>query len=131
MADSSFVVDDILDAVSDVVDVLGCDTADGDAAVLGHVDAMLLNHGFALLDRESREGEHTDLRSDVRPVTLNLLLFQSAAESSAHVVHSLADNYELIEPLLAHLWVVEDGCSNSGTMLGWGRVVLPHDDLDL
>ena len=125
------IVNDVLDAISDVVDVLGCDTADGDTTVLGHVNAMLFDHCLTLLDREAREGEHANLRSDVRPVTLDLLLFQSAAESVAHVVHSLADDDEFIEPLLAHLRVVQDCRSDSCTVLRRRRIVCSHDDLNL
>lgn len=125
------VVDDVLNAVGDVVDVLSGDSADGNTAILGHVDAMLLHHSLGLLNSESREGEHADLRGDVGPVALDTLGFNGLAKGQAHVVHSLADNDELVEPLLAHGGVVQDGTGDSGTMLGWARVVGPHDDLDL
>ena len=92
---------------------------------------MLLNHSLALLDGKTGEREHTNLSGNVRPVTLDSLSLEGSAKSCSHVIHSLADDDELIEPLLAHSWVVEDGASNSSTMLGRGRVVGTDDDLDL
>ena len=38
--------DDILDAFSNVVDILGGDTADRDSSVLCHVNTMLLDHSL-------------------------------------------------------------------------------------
>ena len=92
---------------------------------------MLLNHSLALLDGKTGEREHTNLSGNVRPVTLDSLSLEGGAKSCSHVIHSLADDDELIEPLLAHSWVVEDGASNSSTVLGRGRVVGTDNDLDL
>lgn len=127
----SVVVDDVLNAASDVLDITGGDSANGDTAVLGHVDGVLLDHSFGLLDGKTGEGEHTNLSSDVRPVALDSLLFEGGTESATHIVHSLADNNELIEPLLAHLGVVKDGTCNSCAVLRGRRVVGSNANLDL
>ena len=64
---SLLVLDHILDALGDVVNILGGDAAHRDAAILCHVNAMLLHHCFALLHCEAREGEHSDLVGDMIP----------------------------------------------------------------
>ena len=127
----SVVLNNILDALSDVVHILGGDTANRDTSVLGHVDAVLLDHGVTLLWSESSEGEHTNLSGNVGPVTWNLLLLKGSSKGSSHVVHTLAHSHELIQPLLEVLWVVEDGSGDSGSVLWWGRVVASDDDLGL
>ena len=116
---SSKVVNDVLNALGDVIDVLRGNSADRDTTVLSHINAMFLDHGLALFDGQAREREHADLGRDMGPVSLDLLLLKGSAEGVAHVVHPGADDDELIEPLLAHLGVVEDGSRNSGTVLGW------------
>ena len=125
------VVDNVLDAVGDVVNVLGGDTADGDTAIFSHVNAVFFHHRFALLYGQAGEGEHSNLSGDMRPVALHFLFLKGTAKCVAHVVHPSAHDNEFVEPLLAHLWVVQDRGRNSGSVLGWGRVVRSHDDLDL
>lgn len=92
---------------------------------------MLLDHSFALLDSKSGEGEHANLGSDVRPVTFDTGSLEGGAESITHIIHSLADGDEFVEPLLAHRGVVQDSSCNSGTVLGRRRVVSSDNDLDL
>ena len=111
------VVDDVLDAFGDVVNVLGRDSADRDTAIFSHVNAVLLDHCIALLYSEACEGEHSYLSCDVRPVALHLLLFKGTTKGIAHVVHPGAHDNKLVEPLLAHLWVVQDSGCNSGSVL--------------
>lgn len=65
------------------------------------------------------------------PVTWDSLLLEGSSEGGAHIVHTLAHGDELIEPLLSSCWVVEDGGSDSSSVLWWGRVVASDDDLDL
>ena len=51
-----------------VVDVVRRDAGDGDAAVLGQVDAELFGQPLDLRRRHAREAEHADLVRDVLPV---------------------------------------------------------------
>jgi len=96
----------VSDALCDVVDILGGDTANRDTSVLSHVNAVLLNHGFALLEGQTSEGEHANLSGDVRPVSLDTSLLDGCAKSQTHIVHSLANNNEFVKPLLAQRHVV-------------------------
>lgn len=100
------VVDDVLDAVGNVIHILGRDAANRDTAVLSHVNTVLLDHRFTLLNGKTCEREHTNLRCDVRPVTLHLFLLKGASKCIAHVVHPGTHDNKFVEPLLAHLWVV-------------------------
>ena len=125
------VVDNIFDALSDVIDVLSGHAAHRNSTVLGHVNAVLLDHGLALRYGQTSEGEHADLSSDMRPVALDSLSLNCRAKSSSHVVHASANNNELIKPLLAEGRLVEDLSSDSSTVLGRRRVVGADNDLDL
>lgn len=49
------------DGLGKTLDVAGGDTSDGNTAVLGSVDGVLLGEGIHLLGLETSEGEHTDL----------------------------------------------------------------------
>ena len=121
----------VLDALGNVVDILRGDTADGDTSVLGHVNAVFLDHSLALLNGESREGEHANLSGNVRPVTWDALLLNCSAKGSSHFIHAAANGNKLVEPLLAQSRVIEDSCGDSSTMLGRRRVVAADNDLDL
>ena len=92
---------------------------------------MLFDHGFTLLHCQASEREHADLGSDVRPVTLDTLSFNGVSQGIAHVVHTLRHSNELVEPLLAHGRLGQNGSCDSSTVLRWRRVVAAHDDLDL
>ena len=127
----SVIRNNVLDALGNVVDILGGDTADGDTSILGHVDAMFLDHSLTLFNSESREGEHANLSGDVRPVTWDTLLLDCTAESSSHFIHAAANGNKLVEPLLAQSGVIQDSCGDSGTMLGRRGVVAANNDLDL
>lgn len=94
--DCSVVGNNILNALSDVVDVLGGDATDGDSTVLSHVNAVFLHHSLALFHGQASEGEHANLGRDVRPVTLDGLLLNGSAESFPHIVHASADDDELV-----------------------------------
>ena len=129
--DSSHVVHYILDALGDVINILCGHATNRDSTVLGHVNAVLLHHGLALRYRQASEGEHANLGSNVRPVTLDSLSLDGTAESGPHVVHASADNDELVEPLLAQSGVIENLGGNSSTVLGRRRVVSADNNLDL
>ena len=125
------VLEDILDASGDIFAVGSGQTAHRDSSVLGHVNVMLLHHGFTLSDRESGEREHTNLVEDVVPVALGLHLVEVLFQKSSHFRNSISDVNEFVQPLLSHDWVVQDHSSNSGTMEWWGRVVASHNNFNL
>jgi len=50
-----------------VLHVLLSEAADGDTAICRHVDAVLIDHGCALLRSQTCEGEHADLVRDMFP----------------------------------------------------------------
>ena len=122
-SERSFVSNNILDTVGNVIDVLGGDTTDRDSSVLGHVDVMLLNHSLRLLDSKSSEREHTNLGGDVRPISLGSVLLERSAKSFSHGKDSIANSNELGLPLGSELNVVQKLGSNSSSVLGRRRVV--------
>jgi len=122
-SERSFVVHNILNALGNVVHILGGQAADGDSSVLGHVDVMLLDHSLGLLGGKAGEREHTDLSSDVGPVSLNSDLLDRGTKSLSHGEDSVANSNEFGLPLSSKLNVVQKLSCNSGSVLGRGRVV--------
>jgi len=127
----SFVINNILNALSDVVNVLGGNTTDGDSSVFGHIDVMLFDHGFRLFQGEAGEREHTNLSSNMRPVSLSADLLERVTKSLSHGENSIANGDEFSLPLVSHLNVVQKDGSDSGTMLGRRRVVSSDDNFEL
>jgi len=81
---SSSVLNNIFETGCDVVDVLSGKSTDRNTSILGHVDVMLADHSFGLLSGKSSEREHTNLSSNVRPVSGGVDLFNSITESRSH-----------------------------------------------
>lgn len=92
---------------------------------------MLLDHGVALFGCETSEREHTNLGGDVIPSTLGSDSFEFSSQEISHLGDSVGHSDELIKPLLAHGWLVEDDGSDSSTVPWWGRVVDSNDNLEL
>lgn len=127
----SVVLNHILDRGSDVVYVLGGKSTDGNTAVFGQIDAVFVNHSFRLLDSQSGEGEHTNLSGNVRPVSFHVLFLNGGSKGGSHVVDTVGDGNEFSEPLLTEIDVVQNHACNSGTVLGWGRVVSSDQNFNL
>ena len=77
-----------MEGIRNVVEVLCVEAGDGNTTVHCHVDgvvlAELVNHVFV----QSSECEHADLIGDVAPIVLISHLFELAAETNAHVLHT-------------------------------------------
>jgi hypothetical protein len=63
---------DLVDRLGETLDVGGGDTGNGDTAVLGGVDRVLLGQGIHLLRLQTSVGEHTDLSRKVRDTEFKL-----------------------------------------------------------
>jgi len=92
--------------------------------VLGH-------HGFALLQVQAGEREHTNLVGDVGPGALGSYGFEFLSQKGSHFNDSSRHFDKLTKPLLSHGGVVEDHGGDSGSVLGRGRVVSSDDNFDL
>lgn len=66
---------DLVDAVRQVLDVLGCHAGHRDASIFGQVNAEVLAQARALLGVHAGEAEHSNLIGDVLPVLLRSELF--------------------------------------------------------
>lgn len=81
---------------------------------------MFLDHSLRLLNRESGEGEHTDLVGNVVPGSLSSDLFKVLSKELSHLTNSIGDVNEFVKPLLSQGGVVQDEGSNSSTVGWWG-----------
>lgn len=114
-----------------MVDVLAGDARDGDTAILGQVDGVVLGDLLDLLGLEAGVGEHADLVGDVGPVVLGAELLKLLTEELAHGDDAVSHALDLALPLLVELRVVEDGGGNAGTVDGRVGVHGADDDLEL
>lgn len=65
------------------------------------------------------------------PSTLSSDLFELCSQKFSHSCDSIGHSDELIKPLLAHGWLIEDDRGDSGTVPWWRRIVNSNDDLEL
>lgn len=122
---------DGVDGLCEPLDVVGGDTSNGDTAVLGGVNGVLLGQSRHLLGGEPSVGEHADLAGDVGPVVLGAELLEVVLEERAHLDDAVGHALDLTKPLLVQLGVVEDLGGDARTVHGGVGVERAHDDLDL
>ena len=122
---------DVVDSLGEVVDVGAGNTGDGDTAILGEVDRVVLSDLLDLLSRQAGVGEHADLGGDVGPVVLGAELLELLAEESAHGDDAIGHALDLTLPLRVELGVVEDLGGETGTVDGRVGVHRTDDDLEL
>lgn len=84
--------------VCEVWHVLGGDSRHGNATVLGQVDGELGGELLHLGRSHSREAEHADLVSDVRPVATGTLLGQVLLQLGAHRDDTVSHTLDVLKP---------------------------------
>lgn len=119
-----------MERTSNVVDVVGVESGDGDSSVHGHVDGVLLSELGDHVLVEAGEGEHTDLRGNVIPVVLVAKGSEAVLESRSHGSHSVGHEDEVLVPHGFELRVSEDDVDNSSSVNRGVRVDGSSDLLD-
>lgn len=127
----SIIVSDIFDGFGNILNVFCSQTSYGDSAVLGHVNVMLGDHGFTLLDCQSCEREHTNLVRNMVPSSTSANSFKSWSQKLSHLSYAIGDSHKFIKPLLSQVGLVQYHCSDSCAMPWWRWVVDSDEDLDL
>jgi hypothetical protein len=92
---------------------------------------VLLGKRRHLLGREASVREHADLAGDVGPVVLGAELLEVVLEERAHLDDAVGHAFDLAEPLLVQLGVVEDLGGDAGAVHGGVGVERANYDLDL
>jgi hypothetical protein len=135
------------------LDVSGGDTSDGDTAVLGGVDGVLLGKDIHLLRREACVCEHTNLdiisvsshrrESDgrkgrgaylvgnMRPVMLTTQSLKVLLEKTAHLNDTVSHTLDFAQPLLLEFGIVQDGGCDTGAVDRRVGVEGANEDFDL
>lgn len=119
------------DRLGQTLHVASGDTSDGDTAVLGGVDGVLLGQNIHLLRLQTGEGEHADLAGDVGPIVLAAELLEVRAQQGAHLDDAVGHTLDLAEPLLVQSGIVHDGGGDTGTVDGRVGVEGTDENLDL
>ena len=122
---------DLVDGLGKTLDVGGSDTGDGNSAVLGSVNTVLLGQGVHLFRLETSVGEHANLAGDMAPVVFATKLLEVLLEESTHGDDAVSHALDLAQPLLVEFRVVQNGGSNTGTVDGRVGVKRADQDLDL
>lgn len=126
-----FLALDLEDGLGQTADVVTGDTSNGDTAVLGGVDGVLLGQLIHLLGVQASVGEHANLAGDVGPVVLGAELLEVLLEEGTHGDDSVSHALDLAQPLLVQLRVAEDLGGNTGTVDGRVGVQRTDEDLQL
>ena len=111
-----------MERLGNVVQVLGVETGDGDTAIHGHVDVVLLAELVHHVLVEASEGEHANLVGHVLPAVLVAERLQLVDEAGAHVSHAARHVAKVLVPHAGQLGVAEDRIDDASTVDGWVRV---------
>jgi hypothetical protein len=122
---------DLVDGLSKATNVVGSDTSNAYAAVLGGIDAVLLGQLLHAGGVETSVGEHADLRGDVAPVLAAAKLLEVLFEESPHGDDAVGHLLDLTQPLLVEGGGVENLRGDAGTVNGRVGVQRADKDLDL
>jgi hypothetical protein len=122
---------DLVDGLGKTLDVGRSDTSNGNSAVLGGVDAVLLGQGVHLFRLETSVGEHADLAGDVAPVVLATKLLEVLLEKGTHGDDTVSHALDLAQPLLVEFGVVQNGRGDTGTVDRRVGVERANQNLDL
>lgn len=105
-----------MESLGNVLHVVGVESGNGDTAVHGEVDVVLLDASLDLSLGEASVGEHTDLAGDVRPVAGASSLLQVLDESLTHVNDAVGHSSALLVPLGLQLGITQDGLDDASTV---------------
>lgn len=126
-----FLTLDLENSFGQTADIVAGDTGNGDTAVLGGVDGVLLGQLVHLLGVQASVGEHANLAGDVGPVVLGAELLEVLLEEGTHGDDSVGHALDLTQPLLVQLGVAEDLGGNAGAVDGGVGVQRADEDLQL
>jgi len=119
-----------VEGVGNVAQVAGVEASDGDTAVSGHVDGVLLaefvNHGLG----EAGVGEHTDLVDDVVPVVFGAEVCHVLVKTVTHFVHAAGHHSQVVVPAGGKLGVTKHDVDDAGTVDGGVGVKTTCEVLD-
>jgi len=99
---------DLVDGMSEVVDIFGGDSDNRDSAVFGEVDRVLLDELLDLIRGHPGVAEHPNLVRDVRPIPGGSFLLQVISQLVTHVYHPICHLLHLRQPLSTEGGIVED-----------------------
>jgi len=111
-------VSDGVESSSNVLQVVGVETSNGNTAIHGHVNGVLLTDLVDLVLVESSESEHTNLAGNVIPVVFVSESDESGLQANSHVVHAGGHEAEVSVPHFGELLISEDDVDNAGSMDG-------------
>src|SRR5947209_1961366 len=119
------------DRLGDVVDVLGIERGDADAAGLDGVDRVILAKAQDLIFGQARVREHAALGDDVAEFRLRRVLLDLRDEVEAQALDAIAHGAELLVPHRAQLGRGEHRRGELAAVCRRVGVVGPHDALQL
>ena len=109
---------DLVECIGYVVEVARVEASDGDAAIHGHVDGVLLSELINLVFVEAGEGEHADLVGHVLPVVLVAERLQFVDKARSHGSHASGHIFQILMPHGGQLRVAQDDVDDSSSVNG-------------
>jgi len=107
-----------VEALSDVVDVFGVETSDGDTSIHSHVDSVFFTEFVDHLGVEASEGEHANLACDVSPIVLVSECGKLLDKGSTHLSHTAGHVSQVLVPHGGQLFVSKDNINDTSTVDG-------------
>ena len=107
-----------MEGLGNVLNVVSVDTSHGDTTVIGQIDVVVGSDLQDLLLGEASEGEHTNLRGDVRPVLGGTVLLEVLHQESSHINDTVSHLAALLVPLSLELRVAKNDLDNTSTIEG-------------
>ena len=107
-----------MEGLGNVLNVVSVDTSHGDTTVIGQIDVVVGSDLQDLLLGEASEGEHTNLRGNVRPVLGGTVLLEVLHQESSHINDTVSHLAALLVPLSLELRVAKNDLDNTSTIEG-------------
>jgi hypothetical protein len=91
----------------------------------------LFSKRFHLRRCEASVGKHANLRCDVAPVLFAAKFLKVLLKQCTHPDDAISHVLDLVKPLLAQGWIIENGGGDTRSMNRWIGVHGPYEDLEL
>jgi len=111
-----------VEAISNILEVTSVESSNGNAAIHGHVDSVLLAEFVNHILIKAGVSEHTNLVGDVVPVVLISKVSKSLLEAMAHGLHAARHVFQVLVPHSSELRIRKNDVNDTGSVNGRVRV---------
>mmetsp|Transcript_40322 Transcript_40322/g.59263 ORF Transcript_40322/g.59263 Transcript_40322/m.59263 type:complete len:205 (-) Transcript_40322:836-1450(-) len=126
-----FLFGDIMDCMSNVIDIATCHTRHTNTPIFGTINMMLLRNLIHLLRSHATIRKHSNLFGNMFPTSRRPTLLQGRSKANPHIVNSIGHSLALINKVLRHGSIAQYRGNNTRTMTRRIRIHGPCRNLQL